>query len=112
MLHWDSTNVLPALGPAEEIAECDKYAAPNGSDRARGNLSAPFRTAQRLVDSLRPGQTGCLRAGTYTEGDKVLLFEDGGTRERRIVLRAYSGEEATVRAQLKVPEGSNYTALW
>jgi Right handed beta helix region len=48
---------------------CSMYASPTGSDATgTGSLSSPFRTAQRLVKSLRPGDTGCLNAGAYTVG--------------------------------------------
>jgi parallel beta-helix repeat protein len=111
LLDWDPTNAPPATDPVENTARCGKYAAVGGSDDAEGTKSRPFRSAQRVVDSLQPGQSGCLRAGTYTESDEVLLFEDGGTQEGRIVLQAYPGEKATVRAQLKVPEGSDYITV-
>jgi len=90
---------------------CDKYASVKGSDRARGAKSSPFRSAQKLVDSLRPGQTGCLRAGKYIDGDKVLLFKNSGTAKARITLRSYPGERATIGAQVKVPDGVNYITV-
>ena len=56
--------------PTPTTVTCDQYAAPTGSDSSVGTLAAPFATAQHLADSLSPGQTGCLRGGTYamTEG--------------------------------------------
>ena len=35
------------------------------SDTALGTVQQPFRTVGRLAASLQPGQTGCLRGGTY-----------------------------------------------
>ena len=58
---------------------CDKVAAPSGSDSAAGTAASPYRTAQKLADSLAPGQTGCLRAGLYEQDVKV----DEG-RQRRV----------------------------
>lgn len=62
-----------ASGPAPDpivataAPSCDKFAAPNGSDGAAGTAASPYRTAQKLQDSLRPGQVGCLRPGaTFT----------------------------------------------
>lgn len=44
---------------------CTKYASPAGSDVNSGSAAAPFLTAQRLINNLSAGQTGCLYAGTY-----------------------------------------------
>ena len=48
-----------------EVQHCTRFAAPHGSDRGEGSSSLPFRTVQRLASTLAPGETGCLRAGTY-----------------------------------------------
>ena len=84
-------------------ATCDKYAAPTGSDSKSGTLSAPYKTAQKLVNSLSAGQTGCLRAGTYNESDKLVTVSRGGTSDtNRITVQNYTGEKATIRAQVQV----------
>lgn len=57
--------LVPAAAQAETT--CDRYAARDGSDANPGTLAAPKLTAQALVDSLRSGETGCLRSGTYAE---------------------------------------------
>lgn len=56
----------PAPDGALALKLCDKYAAPWGRDGGRGTAVRPFRTAQWMASSLRPGETGCLRAGTYS----------------------------------------------
>src|SRR5918997_4624198 len=58
---------------AETVA-CDRYAATDGSDAAKGNKAAPFGTVQRLIDSLSAGQVGCLRGGVYADPDKQVVF--------------------------------------
>jgi parallel beta-helix repeat protein len=87
--------------PATAAADpgCARVAAPTGSDAAAGTEAAPFRTAQKLVDSLSAGQAGCLRAGTY-EGN--LRFNRG-----RVTLRSYAGERARVVGRVYVPRGSD-----
>ena len=55
--------------------------------------------AQGLVDSLAPGQTGCLRAGLY-EGN-VKVGKPG------ITLTRYAGDKATVKGRFYVPEGAD-----
>jgi hypothetical protein len=52
--------------PTSATVTCDRYAATTGSDSAPGTSTAPYRTAQKLTDSLGAGQTGCLVAGTFT----------------------------------------------
>lgn len=79
-----------ACAPPPEPVACDRYAAPDGSDAAAGTLAAPFRTPQRLADSLASGQTGCLRGGTYTVASGYVLdVRSGGT-----TVRSYPGEHA------------------
>ncbi|MFN8113683.1 MAG: right-handed parallel beta-helix repeat-containing protein [Solirubrobacterales bacterium] len=79
---------------------CDLVASPTGSDSAAGTAAEPLRSAQRLVDSLQPGQTGCLRAGTYDTDAEIKLSVPG------ITLTAYPGEQATLRGRLWVADGS------
>ena len=102
---------LPAAGvglPLAMLTKCSRYAAPWGSDRARGVPAAPFRTVQRLVRSLRPGQTGCLRAGSYAGPVSIAR---GGRPGARITLAAYPGETATIVGRLEIVEGANYVTV-
>jgi parallel beta-helix repeat protein len=94
------------LAPAGqgETAACDKVASPQGANSARGTIADPYRTAQVLVDSLRPGETGCLRAGTYYESVRV---DDGGKEARRVTIRSYPGEQATIMGRLWVTDTGN-----
>ena len=102
---------LPAAGvglPLAMLTKCSRYAAPWGSDRARGAPAAPFRTVQRLVRSLRPGRTGCLRAGSYAGPVSIAR---GGRPGARITLAAYPGETATIVGRLEIVEGANYVTV-
>ncbi|ABG04892.1 hypothetical protein Rxyl_1945 [Rubrobacter xylanophilus DSM 9941] len=85
---------------------CDRYASVKGSDRARGTASAPFRTVQRLADSLRDGQVGCLRTGTYTAPDGTVKVRRAG-----ITLRSAPGHRATIKARAYVVAGANRATL-
>jgi parallel beta-helix repeat protein len=82
--------------------------SPQGSDAGTGAPTAPFRTAQKLADSLAPGQVGCLHAGTYGGG---LRFNHGGGPDAPVVLRSYPGERALITGRLYVPRGSNYVTV-
>jgi hypothetical protein len=80
--------------PSKEARRvCDRMAAPWGSDRAAGTASRPFRSARKLVGALRPGWTGCLRAGTYSHSEVVV-------RMRKVTLRSAPGERALWRGRL------------
>ena len=89
------TALLFAVPTAEASPECARFASPDGSDAAAGSEESPYRSVQRLADSLTPGQTGCLRGGTYSE-DQVTLSIPGTT------LRSYPGERAGLVGRLRV----------
>jgi parallel beta-helix repeat protein len=69
-------------------------ASPAGSDTASGTVSAPFRTAQHLIDSLQSGQTGCLRDGAFTQDVKI--------DKPSVSLTSYPGETAKLTGRLYV----------
>lgn len=95
-------------GPGAATVTCDRYAATTGSDSAAGSVAAPFRSAQKLLDSLGAGQTGCLASGTYTEDVRV---NHGGAQGSPIRLTSAPGGRATVVGRLYVPAGSNDVVL-
>src|SRR4051812_24089661 len=84
---------------AQAGERCDRVASPSGSDSAAGTLASPYRTAQRLVDSLSAGQTGCLRAGRYSHDVDI---RKGGSSSAPLTLRGYPGEKATVVGEFVV----------
>lgn len=93
---------------------CSRFAAPDGRDSHRGTKERPFRTAQRLVDSLRPGQTGCLRGGMYSvagDDDFVVRLDHGGRAGAPITLQTFPGERATLVGNIEVSKGSDYVTL-
>ena len=106
--------ILPAgaasepLGPATSLAACNLFASPSGSDSASGTLSAPFQTARKLVSSLKPGETGCLEAGTYNEN---VTFRTAGTATAPITLASYPGQTATIVGRMYIVDGANYTTI-
>jgi len=92
---------------------CDKWASPTGSDSNSGTQSAPYLTAQTLANSLAPGQTGCLEAGTYTEADKEVNISAGGNASARVVLRTAPFElsQARINARVVVGATADYLTL-
>lgn len=101
---------------AQSDTSCDRFASPNGSDSNSGTKADPFETVQKLADSLAPGETGCLREGTYTadasgEDGGVLKLSSGGESEAPITVKALSGERATLSGFVTVPDGVNDVTL-
>jgi hypothetical protein len=92
-------------------ALCSRYASTDGRDDGRGTRSRPFKTAQRLADSLRPGQVGCVRAGLYdeTRDGYVLRVRRGGVNGKRVTIRSHPGERAKLVGIVEVR--SNHATL-
>ncbi len=89
---------------------CSLYASPHGSDNSDGSLQSPFRTPQKLIDSLSAGQTGCLRSGTYSQSE--VRFGHGGSAGAPLTLTSYPGERATLSGGfVYVVHGSNYVTV-
>jgi parallel beta-helix repeat protein len=66
---------------------------------------------QRLTDELEPGETGCLRRGTYRED---VIITGGGRSGRPVELTAYPGERAMLAGLLLV-DGADHvvvSGLW
>ena len=100
--------LLIATPPPDAAAapNCTRYAAASGTDSNPGTADRPFRTAQRLLDSLSPGETGCLQPGATFEGK--LRANHGGAPGRPITLTTGPGPgRATVLGWLYVPDGVN-----
>jgi hypothetical protein len=96
-----------ALTPA---AGCSLYAAASGgSDAASGSAAAPFKTAQKLADTLAAGQTGCVAAGTYTGGLRVAK---GGTGDaERLTIQSYPGQRAKIVGQVYIVQTANFVTV-
>ena len=87
---------------------CDRFAAPRGDDAGRGTAARPYRSVATLANSLRPGQTGCLREGVYRGRVKI---RRGGRRGAPTGIRNYPGERAVVRGRLHVANSANNVVI-
>jgi hypothetical protein len=96
---------------AQAAGECARVASPSGSDRAAGTERAPLRTPQALLDSLSPGQAGCLRGGTYRAAENILSPDRGGRAGAPLTLRSYPGERAKLVGIIDIPHGVDYITL-
>src|SRR3954452_21306585 len=99
---------LAACGARADNPNCDRFAATNGSDSAPGTAAAPFRTAQKLSNSLAAGQTGCLHGGTYTED---LTVTQGGRAGAPVNIRSFPGERAPIVGLLWIARQADYVTI-
>jgi chitodextrinase len=107
-----SVSTLACATPAPSLVACDRVASPTGSDANAGTATAPFATPQKLADSLTAGQTGCLRAGTYTASSTYILnISHGGTASSPLTIRSYQGEQATLVGIVQVRSGADRVVL-
>jgi Right handed beta helix region len=106
------TGLTACAGSAHESRSagsiCTYYAAPRGSDYARGTRRHPFRTFQRLADALRPGTTGCLLAGTYVDNPDI---RKGGTASEPATIRSYPGQVAQLDGTIWVQSSAPYVRI-
>ena len=86
-----------SVAPASAAVTCDRVASPGAG------------AAQKLVDSLSAGQTGCLRAGTYPQSE--LRFSRAGRSGAPIRLTSYPGERARLAGFVYIPKGSDYVTV-
>ncbi len=78
-------------------------------ERACDRVATPGpQAAQRLVDSLEPGEVGCLDGGTYRGS---LTISAAGSAEEPITLRSRPGERARVVGPLSVTRESEHVVI-
>jgi hypothetical protein len=83
--------------PGPTAVHCDMFASPTGSDtQGDGTVGRPYSTLVKLDDELAPGQTGCLRGGTYGNTGSSHDLVHSGTPSGQITITAYPGESPTV----------------
>ncbi len=99
--------ILVTLTPAASAAPaCTRYATSGGSDSGSGSASSPYRTAQKLQDSLAPGEVGCLQPGATFTGR--LRGNRSGQKGNPITLTSGPGAgRATILGELYVPDGTS-----
>ena len=65
------------------------YVSTSGSDSNPGTLVSPWRTVQKALNTLQPGQRALVRAGTYSAN---LRLTRAGTSSAPITVEAFPGE--------------------
>ncbi len=97
----------PTAVDSAEIADCDRFASPSGSDfgPGRGGFRHPYRSVPRLLRSLRGGQTGCLKPGVYRHGGVARVTRRGA------VLRGIGPGLARIRNPIWIMPGATGAQL-
>ncbi len=65
------------------------FISPDGNDGNPGSQALPWQTIQHAADSLGPGETAWIRAGTYQES---VILTRSGAPDAPITFAAYPGE--------------------
>jgi hypothetical protein len=98
----DGAALAPASGRTFHVAT-------SGSNSNPGTEAAPWRTIQKALDTLRPGQRALVRGGTYVED---LEMRRAGTASRPITVAARPGARPVLRSAgghpLEVGSGGAY----
>jgi parallel beta-helix repeat protein len=98
---------LPAAPPT--AVPCDYFASASGDDGNPGSFGAPYRTAERLINTLKPGETGCLRAGdVFEEPDAEVFVRAHGEPGNPITVQTTPGStgRATIRGRIWICKDS------
>ncbi|TDZ53012.1 Pectate lyase L [Colletotrichum trifolii] len=85
-----SLKVLLAILPAALAA--DIFVSTEGSDSGSGSIASPYLSIQDAVDAASPGDTICIRGGTYKPSDNI-SFRKSGTSSSPYTVRAHEDEE-------------------
>jgi hypothetical protein len=97
-------------GGGTTAVHCDLVASPGGSDSTgNGSIGNPFQTLVQLDLSLHPGQTGCLRAGSYGSTSTWHKVYTNGGPSAQITITSYPGETATIIGYVDIE--ASYTTL-
>ena len=86
---------------------CTYYVSPSGSDGNAGTFVEPWKTVRKAFETATPGQTVCLRGGTYPQDvDASAGYNQverrSGTPRKPILFTNYSGEIAVIQGSTKI----------
>ncbi len=84
------------------------YVATTGSDANPGTITQPWKTIQKAMDALQPGQIAFVRAGTYETGgafgtsDDSQFWSNNCTALGPCSIVAYPGERPVIHGWIKI----------
>ena len=103
----------PGVEPARAAdgSPCDLVAATDGRANGSGSVRDPLASPNALVERLRRGQTGCLRAGHHWAKRCCGGRREVALRTPGITLRHFPGEQAVVHGRVYVAESADRAKL-
>jgi len=69
------------------------FVSPAGNDQAKGSINQPFKTIQRAVNIMKPGDTCFIREGVYRE---TIRIQTSGTAAKPVVITAFKNEKVVI----------------
>jgi hypothetical protein len=78
----------------------NKYVSNTGSDINSGLISAPFKTIQKGIDALYPGDTLFIRGGSYHE--EVIIDQKHGTLDYPFIITAFKDEKVVLDGTIPI----------
>lgn len=94
----------------------DYFVANNGNDGNRGTIQQPFRTLNRSVQALLPGDTLYVRGGSYQAENALVNIPSGNSWEEPVTIKSYQEEKVVFfpqpgRTVLQFRGGSQYIII-
>ena len=96
----------PREAPVEFFVDGPSAAA---SDDNPGSADKPFKTINRGLKELKPGDTLTVRAGTYREGVRIKVI---ASAEHPVVVRAAAGQTVVIKGSELVKGWVECTKPW
>jgi len=85
-------DIRNSSAPRQSSNERIYYVAIDGNDTRPGTFERPFKTLEKAVQIVRPGDTIYVRGDIY-HCDKTIVFDKSGEQNRPISILAYQDEE-------------------
>jgi hypothetical protein len=94
--------LLPLVNFGEATSPSTWYVSPTGNDRNSGNITHPFQTLQKAIDTSRNGDTIYLREGTYNKISSPItgiLINRSGIPDSWYTIAGYPGERVVLNGR-------------
>ena len=86
-------------------AQTNYYVSTSGDDSNNGSITTPFRTIEKLLNVIQPGDTGFIRGGNYALG---FITKRSGTQDNPITIKAYPDETVNIIGTGNTPTGGRF----
>ncbi len=83
----------------------DYYVSTTGNDEGTGTINFPFKTINKLLFVIEPGDTGFIRGGTYPLN---YTTQHSGTEVEPIVIKAYENEHTVLVGKGRISDGGRF----